>query len=124
MGIGRTSYFEENTKAMVKEFHSQFYSHIPTEGKVVTVNRKLALCAGTMMWRLLVGSQTPQDDADCEAFLYANEKWLEHGVFGDGLLLMAPFLKYFVPRATGYTAQMEFMKVGKGIAKVCRIKYK
>jgi len=66
----------------------------------------------------LIGSQTPEDDAECETFMTAIDKWLEMGVVGDGLLIIAPFLKHLIPGITGYTAKMELLKVSIEIAQV------
>jgi len=95
MEIGRTSFFQETTTQMVKEFMDSLVPVKSNEGNVVKVDQNFALCTGKILWRLLVGSQTPQDDRDCEKFFYANEKWVDNGGFGDGVLMIAPFLKHF-----------------------------
>jgi len=118
MGFGRRSYFEETARQMISELHSKLDKELAKGGQVFEANRKFPLSPAVIMWRLLVGSKTLEDDADCEAFLTANDKWLENGTFGDGILLMAPFLKHFIPRATGYSAQMELLSVSREIAQV------
>jgi len=119
MGFGRTSYFEEVSRQMISEFHFKLASELPPNGQVFDGNcRKCPLNPAVIMWRLMIGSQTPEDDGDCEDFLSANDRWINVGIFGEGLLLIAPFLKYFIPGITGYTAQMELLSVVRGIAQV------
>jgi len=118
MGLGRTSYFKETARQMISELHSKVVQELPKGGQVFEANSKSPLSPAVLLWRLLVGSATPEDDADCETFLAANEKWLDNGVHGDGLLLIAPFLKYVIPGITGYTLQMDLNNVTRRIAQV------
>jgi len=104
---------------MISELHSNLANELLcTGGKVLEVNRKSPLSPAIIMWRLLIGSQTPEDDAECETFMTAIDTWLETGVVGDGLLIIAPFLKHLIPGITGYTAKMELLKVSIEIAQV------
>jgi len=121
VGIGRTSYFEETARQMISQLHSKILKELPKDGQVFEPNSKSPLSPVLLIWRLLIGSSTPEDDADCETFLTANQKWLDHGVVGNGILLIAPFLKYIIPGITGYTAQMELNNVSREIAQVINL---
>jgi len=103
---------------MIKEFMDSLLPVKSHEGNFVKVDKNFDLCTGKILWRLLVGSQTPQDDLDCENFFHANENWVDDGGFGDGLLMIASSLKYFFQRATGYSNLNEFDKMGEQIAQV------
>jgi len=118
MGFGRKSYFEESARQMISESHSKLANQCSKGGKVFEVNRKSPLSPAIIMWRVLIGSQTPDVDAECDTFMTANDKWLKNGPVGDGLLIIAPFLKHLIPGITGYTAQMDLLKVSRKIAQV------
>jgi len=75
-----------------------------------------------MIWTTLVASKTPEDEEDCEIFLSAYDDRCKKGCFGDGVLLIAPFLKYFIPRITRYKTKVELSKIGIQIAQVNSVK--
>jgi hypothetical protein len=118
-GFGKTATVDSTTKDQVKILLHQWQQQQSDDGGgIIQVRNAFAVTAAKIMWKMTVGRMNDEDGAILNKLLEKSEVMIEKGTFGPGLMMVAPFLKYFAPGLTGYNVLKDFMDYGRKVASV------
>ena len=112
---------------IIQDELQNFTTHIDEERKLK--NGKLHfsvhyfhLSFANIMASVVMGTRRSYEDKDLQNLLKYGVEFVKNGVFGAGLLIAYPFLRFIFPEALGYNTQMKAAEGIRGYAKVSRIK--
>jgi hypothetical protein len=109
---------ESSTNDEIKTLLEKWNSAVDSSDGILEVRNAFALPAAKIIWKMMVGRLEEKDLANMKELLEKAERMTEGGTFGPGLMMIAPFLKYFAPNMTGHTVMANFMEYGKRVASV------
>jgi hypothetical protein len=118
-GFGKSSSIDSSTKDEVKVLLQNWESKLDTNGRgIVQVHNAFAVAATKILWKMVVGRLNNDDEYIMKKLLEKSEVVIDSGNFGPGLMMVAPFLNYFVPEWTGYNLTMNLVNYGREVANV------
>jgi hypothetical protein len=71
-----------------------------------------------ILWRMMSGRLTPEDEEILPSLLLKSQRWFETSSFGPNLPLLIPALKKLAPEWTNFREQTEFYAEGRAVATV------
>jgi len=118
-GFSKTTSMEARTIMEVQTLMDKLEAKLGNKKQeVVHVTHMFLMPLFKIMWSMLVGEYTQEDDKIMDEMLHKSLAHTEKGSFGPGLILILPFIKYLFPNWTGYKVQMEFYEHGRRVANV------
>lgn len=119
-GFGRNNSMEITIHSEARHFMDKLSKILKENDGIFDTNQQFSIHTLNITWIMFTGERNEEDDKKITQLLKASDEFVRAGVFGTGILVAYPFLRYVFPEVTGYNIQMKCTKDIFDLSMVCQ----
>ncbi|OXA45390.1 farnesoate epoxidase [Folsomia candida] len=117
-GFGKSSDMERFIQVASQRLFATIDDKIGPEKKSCDIDIELLYNQPilSIMWQMIVGDLSPEDEPSLKILSEKGDAFVRVSIFGAGIVIAFPFLRFVFPNALGYNVQMDFFQACNTIA--------
>ncbi|XP_035712295.1 cytochrome P450 2C13, male-specific-like isoform X2 [Folsomia candida] len=116
-GFGKSLDMQRFTKIESQSWFADIDNKIDTQGGVIPIERYFNSSILAIMWKIIVGRITPEDETNMEAISDKGHALMQTGFYGIAVVMAYPFFRRIFPETLDYNVQTDYFTTCNGISK-------